>query len=113
MNVTGPGPTWESFEELAAVASTCTKCPLAETRTQVVFGVGDAHAALVFVGEGPGADEDRQGIPLVGRAGQLLPKLIEGIGLERDAVYIGNVVKCPPPGNRDPPPAEISACRPY
>jgi DNA polymerase len=113
MNVSGPGPTWESFEELAAAASTCTKCPLAETRTQVVFGVGDPHADLVFVGEGPGAEEDRQGIPFVGRAGQLLTKLIEGIGLRRDGVYICNVVKCRPPGNRDPLPAEISACRPY
>jgi uracil-DNA glycosylase len=113
MTVTEPGPRWESFEELAAVASTCTQCPLAETRTQVVFGVGDPHADLVFVGEGPGAEEDRQGVPFVGRAGQLLTKLIEGIGLRRDQVYICNVVKCRPPGNRDPLPAEISACRPY
>jgi DNA polymerase len=113
MTATDPAPTWASFEELAAVASTCTKCPLAETRTQVVFGVGDPHADLVFVGEGPGAEEDRQGIPFVGRAGQLLTKLIEGIGLAREAVYICNVVKCRPPGNRDPLPAEITACRPY
>ena len=94
-------------------AATCTKCPLAEQRTQVVFGVGDEHADLVFVGEGPGAEEDRQGIPFVGRAGQLLARLIEGIGLRRDDVYICNVVKCRPPGNRDPLPAEIEACRPY
>jgi uracil-DNA glycosylase family 4 len=113
MTLTGPDPTWETFDQLAAVASTCTKCPLAETRTQVVFGVGDPHADLVFVGEGPGAEEDRQGIPFVGRAGQLLTKLIEGIGLPRDRVYICNVVKCRPPGNRDPLPAEIAACRPY
>jgi uracil-DNA glycosylase len=113
MTAADPAPTWASFEELAAVASTCTNCPLAETRTQVVFGVGDPHADLVFVGEGPGAEEDRQGIPFVGRAGQLLTKLIEGIGLPREAVYICNVVKCRPPGNRDPLPAEISACRPY
>ena len=81
--------------------------------TQVVFGVGDRHADLVFVGEGPGAEEDRQGIPFVGRAGQLLTRLIEGIGLGRDEVYICNVVKCRPPGNRDPLPPEIDACRPY
>jgi DNA polymerase len=104
---------WGSFTELAADASGCTKCPLAATRTQVVFGVGDPHADLVFVGEGPGAEEDRQGIPFVGRAGQLLTRLIEGIALRRDDVYICNVVKCRPPGNRDPLPAEIDACRPY
>jgi len=108
-----PAPAWRSFAELAATASTCTKCPLAEHRTQVVFGVGDEHADLVFVGEGPGAEEDRQGIPFVGRAGQLLTRLIEGIGLSRDDVYICNVVKCRPPGNRDPLPTEIEACRPY
>jgi uracil-DNA glycosylase family 4 len=107
-----PSP-WSSFAELAATASTCTKCPLAEHRTQVVFGVGDEHADLVFVGEGPGAEEDRQGIPFVGRAGQLLTRLIEGIGLRREDVYICNVVKCRPPGNRDPLPVEIEACRPY
>jgi len=108
-----PAPAWRSFAELAATASTCTKCPLAEHRTHVVFGVGDEHADLVFVGEGPGAEEDRQGIPFVGRAGQLLTRLIEGIGLSRDDVYICNVVKCRPPGNRDPLPTEIEACRPY
>ena len=113
MTLLEPGSTWGSFAELAAEASTCTKCPLAEGRTQVVFGVGDEHADLVFVGEGPGAEEDRQGIPFVGRAGQLLTKLIEGIGLGRDEVYICNVVKCRPPGNRDPLPPEIDACRPY
>ena len=113
MSLIDPAPAWGSFAELAAEASTCTKCPLAENRTQVVFGVGDEHADLVFVGEGPGAEEDRQGIPFVGRAGQLLTRLIEGIGLRRDDVYICNVVKCRPPGNRDPLPAEIEACRPY
>ena len=113
MTLLDPTPTWGSFGELAAVASGCTKCPLAATRTQVVFGVGDRHADLVFVGEGPGAEEDRQGIPFVGRAGQLLTRLIEGIGLGRDEVYICNVVKCRPPGNRDPLPPEIDACRPY
>ena len=113
MSLLDPAPAWGSLTELAATAASCTKCPLAEHRTQVVFGVGDEHADLVFVGEGPGAEEDRQGIPFVGRAGQLLTRLIEGIGLRRDDVYICNVVKCRPPGNRDPMPAEIDACRPY
>jgi DNA polymerase len=113
MTVPDPVPAWGSFADLAADAAVCTKCPLAETRTQVVFGVGNPHADLVFVGEGPGAEEDRQGIPFVGRAGQLLTRLIDGIGLTRDDVYICNVVKCRPPGNRDPLPAEIDACRPY
>ncbi len=113
MSLLDPARAWSSLAELAADASSCTKCPLAETRTQVVFGVGNPHADLVFVGEGPGAEEDRQGIPFVGRAGQLLTRLIEGIGMTRDDVYICNVVKCRPPGNRDPLPAEIDACRPY
>lgn len=98
---------------LRAEALACTRCPLAETRTQVVFGVGDEHAGLMFVGEGPGADEDRIGEPFVGRAGKLLTQLIEGIGLTRADVYIANVVKCRPPGNRDPQPVEIESCRPY
>lgn len=106
-------PTWSSFDELAATANACTKCPLAETRTQVVFGVGSPDADVVFVGEGPGAEEDKQGIPFVGRAGQLFTRLIDGVGFTRDDVYICNVVKCRPPGNRDPLPAEIEACRPY
>ncbi len=111
---TGPSrPGWASWEELEREALACTKCPLAEGRTQVVFGVGDRHAELVFVGEGPGAEEDRQGIPFVGRAGQLLTRLIEGIAMTRDEVYIANVVKCRPPGNRDPAPLEIATCRPY
>ncbi len=113
MTALDPSPTWSSFDELAATANACTKCPLAETRTQVVFGVGSRDADLVFVGEGPGAEEDRQGIPFVGRAGQLLTRLIEGIALTRDDVYICNVVKCRPPGNRDPLPVEIDTCRPY
>src|SRR5215510_13968120 len=107
------GPGWPSFDALREEALACVRCPLAETRTQVVFGVGNPHADLVFVGEGPGAEEDKQGIPFVGRAGQLLTRLIEGIGLTRDDVYIANVVKCRPPGNRDPQPDEIDACRPY
>jgi DNA polymerase len=105
---------WASWDDLERDALACTKCPLAHAgRTQVVFGVGSRDADLVFVGEGPGAEEDRQGIPFVGRAGQLLTKLIQGIGMTRDEVYIANVVKCRPPGNRDPEPEEIEACRPY
>jgi DNA polymerase len=106
-------PSYASFGQLEAEALACTKCPLAATRTQVVFGVGDPNAELMFVGEGPGEQEDLRGEPFVGRAGQLLTKLIEGIDLTRDDVYIANVVKCRPPGNRDPQPAEIEACRPY
>ena len=102
-----------SFAALEAEALACTKCQLATTRTQVVFGVGDPHARLMFVGEGPGEQEDLQGEPFVGRAGKLLTSLIEGIGLTRAEVYIANVVKCRPPGNRDPQPGEIEACRPY
>lgn len=102
-----------SFSALRAEALTCTRCPLAAGRTQVVFGTGDEHAQLMFVGEGPGADEDRTGEPFVGRAGKLLTSLIEGIGFHRSDVYIANVVKCRPPGNRDPHPVEIESCRPY
>ena len=94
-------------------ASVCTKCPLSETRTRVVFGAGDADADLMFVGEGPGAEEDRRGLPFVGRAGQLLSRMLEEIGLSREQVFIANVVKCRPPGNRDPLPPEIESCRPY
>jgi DNA polymerase len=99
--------------EVAAAATTCAMCKLAGGRTQVVFGVGDPHAALLFVGEGPGEQEDLKGEPFVGRAGKLLTQLIEGIGLTRDDVYIANVVKCRPPGNRDPQPDEIDACAPW
>jgi DNA polymerase len=113
MSLLHPAPTWATFDDLEHDALACTKCPLAEGRTQVVFGVGRRDADLVFVGEGPGAEEDKQGIPFVGRAGQLLTRLIEGIGLTRDDVYIANVVKCRPPGNRDPLPDEIESCRPY
>ena len=88
----------------------CTRCPLAATRTQVVFGAGSPTADLMFVGEAPGFHEDKQGVPFVGAAGQLLGKLLAGIGLTRDDVYIANVLKCRPPGNRDPLPEEIAAC---
>jgi len=104
-----------ALEVVAAEASGCTRCPLAtQGRTQVVFGTGDPDAPLVFVGEGPGAEEDRQGLPFVGRSGRLLDQLLaEELGTTRQAVYIANVVKCRPPGNRDPRPEEIEACRPY
>jgi uracil-DNA glycosylase family 4 len=88
----------------------CTRCRLAQGRTQVVFGVGDPTADLMFVGEAPGFHEDKQGFPFVGQAGKLLDKLLAGIGLERSNVYIANVIKCRPPGNRDPMPDEIEAC---
>jgi uracil-DNA glycosylase family 4 len=102
------------LEVVAAEAATCVRCGLAETRTQVVFGVGDPVADLLFVGEGPGAEEDRLGEPFVGRSGKLLDQLVlEEMGLTRDRFYIANVVKCRPPGNRDPVPAEIDACHPW
>jgi len=88
----------------------CTKCRLSQGRTQVVFGIGDPQADLMFVGEAPGFHEDKQGYPFVGQAGKLLDKLLAGIGLERSNVYIANVLKCRPPGNRDPAPDEIQAC---
>ena len=88
----------------------CTKCRLAQGRTQVVFGVGDPSADLMFVGEAPGYHEDQQGKPFVGQAGKLLDNLLAGIGLSRDQVYVANVLKCRPPGNRDPQPDEIEAC---
>jgi uracil-DNA glycosylase len=94
----------------AEVVSGCTKCPLAGGRTQVVFGSGDANADLMFVGEAPGFHEDKQGIPFVGAAGKLLDQLLAGIGLTRAGVYVANVLKCRPPGNRDPQPEEIEAC---
>lgn len=95
------------------VVAGCTKCALAEGRTQVVFGSGSPNAELMFVGEAPGFHEDKQGVPFVGAAGQLLSKLLDGIGLRRDDVYIANVLKCRPPGNRDPLPEEIEACEPH
>jgi uracil-DNA glycosylase family 4 len=88
----------------------CTRCALAQTRTQVVFGSGSATAELMFVGEAPGFHEDKQGVPFVGAAGQLLGKLLGGIGLTREDVFVANVLKCRPPGNRDPLPEEIEAC---
>ena len=108
------GAASAELQQVAEVASTCTLCRLSEGRTQVVFGMGDPEAALMFIGEGPGEQEDRQGLPFVGRSGQLLDRLLlEELGITRDRVYIANVVKCRPPANRDPKPDEIAACRPY
>jgi len=104
-------------EALAAIREDlgdCTRCKLhTQGRRQIVFGVGSPDAELMFVGEAPGADEDVQGIPFVGRAGQLLTKMIEAMGLRRDEVYIANVIKCRPPGNRNPEPDEIASCEPF
>jgi uracil-DNA glycosylase family 4 len=111
MSSSASGSTWE---QLRATALACTRCPLAEGRTQVVFGVGNPHAALLFVGEAPGHQEDLEGEPFVGRSGKLLDRLMfEEIGITRAECYIANVVKCRPPQNRNPSPAEIEACRPY
>ncbi|MGH2981130.1 MAG: uracil-DNA glycosylase [Solirubrobacterales bacterium] len=103
-------------EELVAVfnqASVCERCALSKTRTRVVFGAGNSDADLMFVGEAPGAEEDRQGLPFVGRAGGLLNQMLEGIEMSRDDVFITNVLMCRPPGNRDPQPIEIESCEPY
>jgi uracil-DNA glycosylase len=103
-----------TLAEVAAQAATCTRCRLSETRTNVVFGTGNSHADLMFVGEGPGAEEDRQGLPFVGRSGQLLDRLVrQEMGLDRGSCYICNVIRCRPPGNRDPLPDEIEACNPF
>jgi len=104
----------DSLADVALEAKHCVRCALSQGRTQVVFGVGDPAADLMFVGEGPGQQEDLQGEPFVGRSGQLLDRLVlEEMGLTRDRFYIANTVKCRPPGNRDPLPAEIAACRPW
>ena len=103
-----------TLAEVAAEAADCTQCGLAQGRTQVVFGMGNPSADLMFVGEGPGAEEDKQGLPFVGRSGKLLDRLMaEEIGLTREQCYIANVVKCRPPDNRDPKPEEVAACRPW
>jgi len=106
----GETPGWTLLE---AEVRACTKCGLHTTRTQTVFGVGDRHARWMFVGEAPGADEDRQGEPFVGRAGQLLNAMIVALGLKREQVYIANVLKCRPPNNRDPQAGEVEQCEPY
>jgi uracil-DNA glycosylase len=109
----GPGDVTE-LEELKAYIGDCRRCKLHSGRTQVVFGVGNPNAKLMFVGEGPGRDEDLQGEPFVGRAGQLLTDIItKGMGLRREDVYIANVVKCRPPQNRNPEPDEVASCEPF
>jgi uracil-DNA glycosylase len=109
-------PAAERREDLIALykeVRACTRCPLHETRTQAVFGNGNADADLMFVGEAPGMNEDQQGIPFVGRAGQLLDELLREVGLTREETFVCNVLKSRPPGNRDPQPDEIDACKPY
>jgi DNA polymerase len=103
----------ETLEQIRADLGDCRRCKLAGGRKTIVFGEGNAHAELVFVGEGPGADEDEQGLPFVGRAGQLLNRMIQVIGMKREEVYICNVVKCRPPGNRTPEKDEIETCSPF
>ena len=102
-----------TVDELNAQICTCVKCPLGHTRTKFVFGVGNPHATLMLIGEAPGADEDAQGEPFVGRAGQLLNKILEAINFKREEVYICNILKCRPPGNRKPQSDEVEQCMPY
>jgi uracil-DNA glycosylase len=111
--VTSPTERREQLKAVYDQAKTCTRCPLHQTRTTVVFGSGNADADLMFVGEAPGANEDKQGLPFVGQAGKLLTKLLEEIGLDRGDVFICNTVKCRPPNNRDPHPNEIESCNEY
>ena len=109
-----PGVPTSAWEQLSDEVSRCTRCDLHRTRTRAVLGVGDRHAQWLVVGEAPGAEEDRQGEPFVGRAGQLLDAMLRAIGLARGHnVYIANILKSRPPGNRDPDPAEVAACLPY
>ena len=102
-----------ALRDYAEQTASCTKCALSAGRTQVVFGSGSPNADVVFVGEAPGFHEDQQGVPFVGQAGKLLDRLLEGIGLTRADVFVANVLKCRPPGNRDPQPEEIAACEPH
>jgi len=102
-----------ALDEIRSKLGECTRCKLHRGRTNIVFGVGDPRAKLMFVGEGPGADEDAQGEPFVGRAGKKLDEMIAAIGLERNGVYIANIVKCRPPNNRDPQPDEVGTCSPF
>ena len=103
----------EDLEAIRADLGDCRRCKLCRTRTNIVFGMGSANAELMFVGEAPGADEDEQGLPFVGRAGQLLTKIIQAIDMRREEVYICNILKCRPPQNRNPESDEIAACRPF
>jgi DNA polymerase len=110
---TPSGAAREELDRIAAAVAVCRDCPLAQGRTRAVPGEGRPDADLVFIGEGPGKEEDRSGRPFVGKAGQLLTRIIEAMGLARDDVFIANVVKCRPPGNRAPAPGEVLACRPH
>lgn len=103
----------ESLEAIRSDLNDCRRCKLAQGRKNIVFGSGNPHAELLFVGEGPGSDEDEQGLPFVGRAGQLLTRIIEAMGMSRDEVYICNIVKCHPPGNRNPESDEVAACKSF
>ncbi len=103
----------QNIDELYSKIHTCQSCPLGASRTEFVFGTGDPNADIMIIGEAPGKDEDLQGKPFVGRAGQLLTKILEAIGLSRDEVFIANILKCRPPGNRKPEPAEVQQCEPY
>jgi uracil-DNA glycosylase len=111
--VDDPAARASALRVLAEETSGCTRCRLSEARSQVVFGAGHPHAELMLVGEAPGFHEDQQGIPFVGQAGKLLDRLLAGVGLARSDVYIANVLKCRPPGNRDPQADEIEACEPH
>lgn len=111
--VSTDGIAGADWDRLSEAVSSCRACELCATRTQTVFGVGNRQADLMIVGEAPGADEDRQGEPFVGRAGQLLNLMLVAIGLEREQVFIANILKCRPPGNRDPRPEETLRCEPY
>jgi uracil-DNA glycosylase len=113
LSVPPPSDPALRLAEIRAEIGECTRCKLHAGRTNLVFGVGDPHAALMFIGEGPGADEDAQGEPFVGRAGKKLDEMIQSIGLTREAVYIANVVKCRPPNNREPEPDEVETCSPF
>jgi len=125
LGICRPSPTRDMFassspidacgtlEEVEALALACEACELARTRTKVVFGAGNPRADLMFIGEAPGRDEDLSGVPFVGRAGKLLDKVLDAAGIERDDVYIGNIIKCRPPNNRTPLTSEIEACAPY
>jgi uracil-DNA glycosylase family 4 len=106
-------PGTMTLDQIREDLGDCQRCGLARSRTNIVFGSGNRDARLMFVGEAPGSDEDRQGLPFVGRAGQLLTKIIESIGLKREDVYICNVLKCRPPGNRNPEPIEVETCSPF
>lgn len=113
-DITGPADNpLETLDDIRRNMEACHRCPLEKTRKNLVFGEGNPHSELVFVGEAPGADEDLQGRPFVGRAGQLLTRIIDAMGLKREDVYICNILKCRPPGNRNPLPEEIEVCEPW